>query len=142
MWTSVASGGVVDANSLAVYEPQIPEKTRSKLVFSLRASCPAAVAAELKEQLTSRGVAEASVVTSGTSLSVTYRKGFPFLAVIAAAVLGIIVLAILIVSWQLFKEVASTIGPFPTGVLIFAAVAVAIILLIPLMKKSFSGGQT
>lgn len=51
----------------------------------------------------------APVKVSGKKILITFKKGFPFLAIILAAIIGISVLYIIIKNWELVKQVAPTV---------------------------------
>lgn len=101
----IASGGLTDLNSLVRYEGQLAEGDGGLLELDLRLPVSQGVASELENKLRQAGIPDVRVVTASPLLQVYFRKGFPWLAVIAAAILGLIVLAILIMGWRLFKEV-------------------------------------
>ena len=120
MWELVTSGsGAASLSSLPNYEEQVDEGKCGKLVLDLKATVPDNVASGLQEALDMAGVAEAVVVASGSKLDIQYRKGFPWLPIIVAAVLGSIILAILIVSWQFFKEVEEVV---PNSIIVVAVI--------------------
>lgn len=139
-WKLVTNGsGASTLTTLPSYESSIAEGQRTRLDLSLSTQVPSEVLTTLQGQLTAQGVAEAQVAPTSSGVSVTWRKSFPWLAVIVAIILGIIVLAILIVSWQFFKEVAEVL-PQP---LIIGAVVIGlifIVLLIFLIFRSMRGG--
>ena len=101
----VKSGSLVDAAQFSQLENYIPEGSRGLLELDLRLPVSQSVAADLENKLKQAGVEEVSVSTASPLLRISFRKGFPWLAVIAAAILGIIILAVLITGWRLFKEV-------------------------------------
>lgn len=101
----LASGGILETAELSRYESMIGEGDRGLVELDLRLPVPQSVANDLQSKLRQAGVEELSVRTSGSMLQIYFRKGFPWLAVIAAAILGIIVLAVLIVGWRIFREV-------------------------------------
>lgn len=101
----LANGWLLDAVELSSYESQLAEGDRALLELDLRLPVSASVAQSLEDQLRLRGIPEVRVVTASPMLRVYWRKGFPWLAIIAAAALGLITLAVLIVGWRLFKEV-------------------------------------
>lgn len=126
MWTRVASGdGVGSLTNLPQYEDTIAEGQRQKLSLALRVPVSSSILETLQTRLEQAGVTEATVEGTGTGVDIIFRKGFPFLAVVVAAVLGLIVLAILIVGWMFFKEVAEVL---PQPVIIIGAI-VGIVLL-------------
>lgn len=101
----LGSGGILEAVQLVQYESQLEEGDRALLELDLRLPVSQGVAQELEDKLKQAGVEGVRVTTASPLLRIYFRKGFPWLAVIAAAVLGMIVLAILIVGWRLFKDV-------------------------------------
>ena len=104
-WEFIASGGILEAWQLSQYEGYLPEGDRGMLELDLRLPVSQSVALELETQLKQAGVEEVSVTTASPMLRITFRKGFPWLAVIAATILAMIILAVLIVGWRLFKEI-------------------------------------
>lgn len=105
MFEQMGAGTLIDFPNIARFESNIDEGQRCQLVLDLRSSLPASAAAELENQLKQRGVEEARVTNGTQQVAVTWRKGFPWLAVIASIILALIVLAILIIGWVIFKEV-------------------------------------
>lgn len=104
MWQQVAEGTMADLRDVSAYEGRIDEGRRGRLQLNCRMPVSADVGASLQRALDMQNVAEVKVDTSGSTLSVTYRKGFAWLPIIVTAILGLIFLAILISSWVLFKE--------------------------------------
>ena len=128
-WEQIASGGLLDARDIERYEAYIGEGQRALLEFDLRAPAPDYVVTELQSQLQEAGVREAQVTIGSPLLRVSWRKGFPFLPVVVGIILGLIVLAILIVGWGLFREIAEVV-PAPVitgGVILVLAVAAMLV---------------
>lgn len=109
MYEIVAQGGVLDIEQLKYSEDYLAEGQRGMIQFDLRASPSSSMVAELENILKQKGVEDVKVSTGSPLLKIEFRKGFPWLAIIVAAVLGLIVLAILIISWRLYREL------FPEG---------------------------
>ena len=127
-WEQIVSGGLLDARNIERYEAYISEGQRISLELDLRAPAPDWMVAELQSQLQKAGVREAQVTTGSPLLRVSWRKGFPFLPVVVGIILGSIVLAILIVGWRLFREVAEVVpAPVITGGIILILVVVAML---------------
>ena len=127
-WERIASGGLLDARDIERYEAYIIEGQRGLLELDLRAPAPDYIVAELQSQLQKAGVREAQVTTGSPLLRVSWRKGFPFLPVVVGIILGLIMLAILIVGWRLFREVAEVVpAPVITGGIILILVVVAML---------------
>ena len=136
-WELVTSGSDVGSlSSLPDYEEQVEEGRRGRLVLDLNTNVPDGIASGLQGALDAAGVTEAKVVASGNELDIQYKKGFPWLPIIVAAVLASIILAILIVAWQFFKEVEEVV---PSGIIIVAVIAgivlVAVIAFILIRKQ-------
>jgi len=104
-WELVTSGELTSLANLSDYEEYIEEHQMACLSLNLRVAPTADIVSTLQSKLEEAGVLEANVRAVGNRLDIKFRKGFPWLAVVVAAVLGLIVLAILIVTWQLFKEI-------------------------------------
>ncbi len=105
MYEYVAHGGILDVGQISQYESCLEENQRGLIELDLRLPVSQGVAAELENKLKQAGVEDVRVTTASPMLRIYFRKGFPWLAVIAAAILGMIVLAVMIVGWRLFKEV-------------------------------------
>lgn len=104
-WEFVGQGGVVDIANIGAYEDQIPEGAQFQIGLQLRVPVVASIADTLKSQMIQRGVTDADVTYSGNTMQIYGRKGFPWLAVIAAIILATLVLVIILVSWSIFKRV-------------------------------------
>lgn len=102
----IAQGGILDAGELSQYEDYFDEGDKGLLELDLRLPVSQGMAQELENKLREAGVQDVRVTTASPMLKIYFRKGFPWLAVIAAAVLGLIALAILIVGWRLYKDVS------------------------------------
>ena len=101
----IGSGGIIDVAQLSQYEDSLGEGQRALLELDLRLPVSQGVANELESKLRQAGVEEVSVTAASPLLRIYFRKGFPWLAVIAATILSIVVLAVMIVGWRIFKEV-------------------------------------
>ena len=104
----VTSGGLGDVMRLKDYEFAFEEGQRGLLSLNLRTSVPSSIVKELESQLKQKGVSEARVTTGSPKLNIYFKKGSPALALIAAAILALAVLAVLIIGWNLFKQVVPT----------------------------------
>lgn len=101
----LASGGILDAAQLSQYENSLEEGDRGLVELDLRLPVSQSLAGELENKLKQAGVEGVRVTTASPMLRIYFKKGFPWLAVIAAIVLGIVILAVMIVGWRLFKEI-------------------------------------
>ena len=104
-WEFVGQGAVADIANIAAYEDQIPEGAQFQIGLELRVPASASVADAIKSQMVQRGIPDADVTYSGNTMQIYGRKGFPWLAVIAAIILATLVLVIILVSWSIFKKV-------------------------------------
>jgi len=111
-WQEVAEGSFWQLADLRQYEPYFEEGERGLLELDLRLPVSEDVAQQLEDKLKEAGVAEVKVTTASPMLKIYFKKGFPWLAVIAAITIGLIVLAILIVGFRLFKEVPGAVPLF------------------------------
>ena len=123
-WVTVAEGSNTDLFNLSQYEEKFAEGQKGLLRLDLRVPAPAEAIGTLEERLRAAGVADLQLSSYGSTIDIRFRKGFPFLAVIAAVVLGLIVLAILVVGWQLFKETET---PTQIGIIIAIIAVIALI---------------
>lgn len=130
-WQTVAEGSGKTLATIIGYEDQVAEGQRGRLSLSLTNPLSPNIANQLQNQLDAYGVIEAQVSTSGKNCDITYRKGFPWLAIIVAIVLGLMVLAILIVSWQFAKEM-----PVQFSLLALGALAAGAGLVVYLIRKN------
>lgn len=105
MYELQASGGILDVGQLSKYEDCLGEGDKGLVELDLRLPVSQGVAAELENKLKQAGVEDVRVTTASPMVRIYFKKGVPWLAVIAAAVLGMIVLAVMIVGWRLFKDV-------------------------------------
>ena len=139
-WQKIASGGLLDATDIEQYERDIAEGQRGLLELDLRAPVPQSVVSEFQAKLQEHGVLEAQVTTGSPLLRVQWRKGFPFLPVILAIILGIVVLAILIIGWRLFKEVfPSGVSPVVSGSMVIGLVIIAAVVLVSMARRKRYG---
>lgn len=122
MWAEVAQGSVLDLYSgMHQYDALIPEGNRAMLQLNLRLPVSRSVAGEIESALKAAGVPDVKVTTGSPVLRIYFRKGFPWLVVIVGVILPLlIVLAITVVSWQLFKE-----EPLVGSALLIAGIGVA-----------------
>lgn len=129
MYEPIASGGAFDLANLGSYESYLDEGDKGMLELDLTMPVPQGVADTLETQLRQAGVEGVRVTTASPRLRIYFTKGFPWLAVIAGVVLGLVVLAIMIVGWSLYKEVISAIpGGGAVSLGIIAAVTILVIL--------------
>lgn len=136
-WQQVANGDFLQITKISEYENSVDEGKHGKIVFNLRTVPSQDIVTQLQDQLNYHGVTDGVASADGNDLSVTYKKGFPWLAVIVGIVIGLIVLAILIVGWTFFKEIETALGPQGTSALIWIGVAVAIVAIIGLLYWYF-----
>ena len=129
MWQKVTEGiGANTLSNLKIYEDLIAEGQRIKLDLTLRQAPGANLTNALADILRANSI-PATVESSGTTASIIAKKGFPWLALIAASIVGLIILAILIMSWILWKEVEETVPKnimvigVIVGIILVAAVA-------------------
>lgn len=131
----VASGGYFDLAGLDKYESQIEEGARGLLELDLRMDITAGIAQELEDQLRAAGVTNANVTTASQKVRIYFKKGFPWLAVIAAIALGLIFLAILIIGWRLYQDVSGIIPPPIPQLALLAVIAVVAVLAINVTRR-------
>jgi len=107
----------------------IAEGQRAKLVLNLRIPALPSAVSELQSKLTQAGVSECQVSSTGTAVEIIWKKNpISWLPVIVIAILGVILLAILIVSWQLFRYLSEFIpAPLISGGVIILILAIAVL---------------
>ena len=126
MYKQIASGGILDATQLGNYESQFEEGDRGLLELDLRLPVSQDIAQSLEDALRDAGVTNARVTTASPMLRIYFTKAFPWLAVIAATILGIIVIAILVTGWRLYKDVIPLNGGWGIGIIIGIAILVVL----------------
>lgn len=127
----VTTGSATDLAQLDQYEDEFREGDSGMLEVDLRLPVSQGVASSLEDQLRKAGVEGVRVVTASPRLKIYFNKGFPWLAVIAAIILGMLVIAILVVGWRLFKQVVpEALQPAVGTFLLIAAAAVVLVLAI------------
>ena len=125
----VGSGSALDLINLGDYEGRLDEGDRGLLELDLRWGVSGQVAGQLQSRLSQAGVADARVVRASSMLRVYWTKGFPWLAVIVAAVLAMLVIVILILAFRLFRVVAEVIPPVPLAIGLIAAAVLTVVVL-------------
>lgn len=117
-WELVAEGSGTDLNNVVSYEEtEIAEGQKARL----QCDCVVPVSTwqldGLRNSLEWAGVEELGISGSGTRINITWRKGFPWAAVIILALVAVIVVA----AWAFFKDV-----PVPVKTIAIAAGAVLV----------------
>ena len=136
-WEFVATGNVIELANLGQYEGLLPEDSFNRLELDLRLPVSEWIAQTLEDQLRSAGIPDVTVTTASPMLRIYFTKGFPWLAVIAAAVLGLIALSILIIGWRLYKDVSGNVpAPIPQIALIGLLVLGAVLLINVARKRT------
>ncbi len=125
----VGSGSALELMNLGDYEGRLGEGDRALLELDLRLGVSRDAAEQLQFRLRHAGVTDARVVSAGSVLKVYFTKGFPWLAVIAAAILAMLVIVILILAFRLFREVAEVIPPVPLAIGLIAAAVLTVVVL-------------
>jgi hypothetical protein len=124
-----ASGGILDAAGIGNYENYLDEGQRGLLELDLRLPVSQGVAQELESKLRQAGVEDVRVTTASPLMRVYFRKGFPWLAVIVAAIAAIAILAVMIVGWRLFREVIpESLQPIVGTAVILILIGLAVVL--------------
>ena len=139
MYNFVASGSVLDVGDFTRWENTLEEGGRGLVELDLRLPVSPAIAAELEYRLKQSGteyIEDIHVSTHSPLMRIYFRKGFPLLAVIAAAILAMLVLAVMIVGWRIFKEVIpEALQPLVGGLGIAVVLGLGVILVAWRLKK-------
>lgn len=124
MWEEVAQGGVIDLYSgLREYDSLIPEGGRGMLRLNLRLPVSQSVADKVESALKAAGIPDVKVTTASPVLKIYFRKGFAWLPVIVGVIIPLlIVLAIAVISWLLYKQV----GPAAASLTLIVAGVIAV----------------
>jgi hypothetical protein len=105
MYELVAQGDGSNIATMANYENEFAEGQRGLITLNCYVEVSPDIASALQTSLVTAGVTSAQVTAQGTVVNITFQKGFPWLVVISAAILGLIALAIIVALWYLFREV-------------------------------------
>lgn len=127
-WEQVAEGGAFDLINLGQYEGLLEEGSRNWLQLSLRMPVSAGVAADIENTLRDAGVEDVRVTTGSPILNVYFKKGFPWLAIIATLLLAAVVL---LIGWKLFTMIPAAAIPF----LVLAGIAAVTIIGVYLVRR-------
>ena len=125
-WELVGTGSRDDLNDVVFYEEQqVEEGQRAKLVCECNTRVPQGTIDSMQNYLAGINVTELEVVGSGSTFEISWRKGFPWAAIIIAAIILIALAVIAIVLWNFFKEIPDDIKPIISTALIIAGCAMA-----------------
>jgi len=133
-WEEVAEGPVWTLGSLSQYENELEEGSRNLLELDLRLPVSKDVARQLEDTLKDAGVEGVRVTTASPMLKIYWRKGFPWLLVIVAAILGLIVLAALIISWRLFTYIGA-IAPAAIPLMAIAGIGLLVLIGVSMVRR-------
>ena len=128
-WQEVASGSALDLFAIGQYEDQLLEGSHNLLELYLRLPVSEGVAQTLEDTLRAAGVENVRVTTASPILKIYFTKGFPWLVVIAGAIIASIIVLGLVLSWKLSTEV-----PAAIPLIALAAIAIATVVGIFLVK--------
>jgi len=134
-WELIASGGSNDLNDIVSYEEaDVAEGQRARLDCNCLTPVPTWQIDDLRASLTFAGVEELQIVSSGNTVQIFWKKGFPWAAVIILALVAVIV----IVTWLFFKEMVSKIGPVPTTLFIIGGSILAAAIGYSLFRREYT----
>mgnify|MGYP005822487669 CR=1 FL=1 len=112
----VAEGDKADLYDIGKYEAQFAETQRGKLTLKTYADIPDGVASAIEWSCKTAGVQGCKVVTGPGTVDIYFTKGSPALILLLSIILAVTVLMIVLVTWQLFKEV----GPIGSNLMLIA----------------------
>ena len=128
MWQEVAEGDALDLINIGQYEDLLDEGSSNWLQLALRLPVSQGVADDLENLLREAGVEDVRVTIGSPILNIYFKKGFPWLAVIATLVLASVVL---VLTWKLFTMVPTAAIPF----LALAGIAAVTIIGVYLIRR-------
>ena len=135
-WEQVATGSLFDAVNIEQYEGFIGEGNRAQLQLDLRYDVGSTIANQLRSQLIARGIPGVEVTRGSPRLNITWRKGFPWLAVVVAIILALAILAIIILAWRLFREIVPEgLQPIVGTMLLVGGAALAAVVAYKVVKR-------
>ena len=132
-WELVAEGSVWELGDVAFYEDQLEERSYNLLELALSMPVGQDVADAIEQQLRGAGVEGVKVTTSSPQLNIYFRKGFPWLAVIAA-VIAVSAVIIWVISWRLLTYVGAM-APWAVPWLALAGIAGATLITVALVRR-------
>lgn len=103
-WQTVGEGDRWNIGDLGDLEQVMPEGSRGRLTLQFDSPVASDFVVQLSEALRDAGVADLDVKAQGRFLNIFFRKGFPWLAVIAAIIVASIFLLIALVAWRFAVE--------------------------------------
>ena len=136
IWEQIASGTRNDlATGLREYDPLIPEDSRGYLRLNTSTPIHIGIVRSVESALTLAGVPDVNVTYDNRALNIYWKKGFPWLiAIVGVIVPLLLILAIILTTWQLFREapgltlpVLGTIGTVAIGVGLAATAAIILL---------------
>jgi hypothetical protein len=134
-WEEIARGTNANLDQVAYYENMVPENNRARLDLHTAAPVPTFQMDALRNSMVAAGVTEVQMTGSGSLLQITYRKGAFWIPLIIALVAA---LAIVVMLWILFKEVAGVIGGGPATFMIVAGAILALAVSYSLVRRNYT----
>ena len=106
IWEEIARGTKNDlATGLREYDPMIPEGSRGYLRLNTSTSINSGIVSAVDSALRFAGIPDVNITHDNRALNIYWKKGFPWLVAIVGVILPLlIILAIILTTWQLFRE--------------------------------------
>lgn len=106
MWEEIANGTKDDlATGLREYDPMIPEGSRGYLKLNTSTPINSGIVSAVDSALRFAGIPDVNITYNNRALNIYWKKGFPWLVAIVGVILPLlIILAIILTTWQLFRE--------------------------------------
>lgn len=104
MFKEIAAGSAGNLTRLGDYEHQFSEGDRGKLVLVLRSSIGTSTITGIAGSLKSAGIYNGEIVTKGNTVEIPFQKRVAPLAILAAILVGAIVVWFLVTAWSLLKD--------------------------------------
>lgn len=113
-WEEIGSGTRNDlATGLREYDPLIPEGSRGYLRLNTSTPVHIGIVRSVEAALTFAGIPDVNVTYDNRALNIYWKKGFPWLIAIVGVILPLLlILAIILTTWQLFREAPELTLPF------------------------------
>lgn len=108
-WEEIANGTRNDlATGLREYDPMIPEGSRGYLRLNTSTSIHIGIVRSIESALQAAGIPDVNVTYDNRALNIFWKKDFPWLIAIVGVILPLLlILAIILTTWQLFREAPS-----------------------------------
>ena len=145
-WELLGSGNVLGAGEIANYVSQVPDNTRVKVAFNLRASPAGWMIDQLQNTLENQGVPGVKVSTGSPIINISWVHNpavssrvssiaLAPLTAVAIILAALAVIAVVIIGWLVYKDVPAAFKP----AVVIGVIALASLLVYSLIRQQSEG---